>query len=80
MPDAIDRPGGRPVADQLYAVVPPVPAKVLLYAVPVTPFANVVAVIAGPLMTVIARFFETLEPALSTSVTARSRCSRSGCP
>ena len=71
VPEAIDRPAGRPVADQAYAVVPPDPATVLLYAVPVTPFVSEAVVIVGAAFTVNAPVFVT--DAVSGFVTVTSR-------
>ncbi len=49
------RPAGRPVADHVYGVVPPVAATVALYAVPTTPPGNDVVVMDGGAMIVIER-------------------------
>ena len=49
------RPAGRPVADQVYGVVPPVAATVALYAAPTTPPGSDVVVMDGGAMMVIDR-------------------------
>ncbi len=52
-PELIERPAGKPVADQLYGVVPPVAAIVMLYACPTWPaFRAVVVIVSGAAVTV----------------------------
>ena len=46
------RPEGRPVADHVYGVVPPVAATVALYATPATPEGNDAVVMVGGATTV----------------------------
>ena len=57
---SIVRFAGRPVADQVYGVVPPVAARLAEYGVPAGPDGSVAVVIATPGLTVRDRFFETL--------------------
>src|SRR5689334_17377168 len=71
VPEAIDKPAGRPEADHTYAVVPPEPATVLLYAVPFTPLGSEAVVIDGAAFTVNAPVFVTV--AVSGFVTVTSR-------
>ena len=44
---AMDNPAGKPVADQLYAPVPPVAATVAVYAAPCVPLASVLVLITN---------------------------------
>lgn len=52
---SMPRPLGRPVADHVYGVVPPVALRVALYAVPALPPGNDVVVMLSGAMIVIAR-------------------------
>ncbi len=53
---SIVRPAGRPVADHVYGVVPPLALTVALYAPPTTPPGSDVVVMFGGAMTVNIRF------------------------
>jgi hypothetical protein len=50
------RPAGKPVADHVYGVVPPVALTGALYAAPATPDGNDVVVMVGGATTVSERF------------------------